>query len=141
MRFQQALTCLSLIVFCNTNNVSAEENDAVDEQSFHLGFMHPNGVDAAGYGVEKKFYNNIYSFYNFGFPSLAAIGFTYYEEHKENGLTATAGVGIGFIMYGSVAYQWKMEQQHYLKFGAGLATGVAYSGIFPVLSYEYRFKP
>jgi len=139
MQFQKTFYYLSLIVCCHANFVFAEDINVVDEQSFHLGLMHPNGVDMAGYSVERKFSNDIYRFYNFGFPSLAAIGFTYYEKHKGNGFTATAGVGIGFVMYGSVAYQWKVEQQHYLKFGAGLATGVAYSGAFPVMSYEYRF--
>jgi hypothetical protein len=128
MRFQQALCYLSLIFFCHANTVLAEDIDGVDEKSFHVGLMHPNGVDVAGYSVEKKLSNNTYSFYNFGLPSLAAIGFTYYEEYKGNGFTATAGIGIGFVMYGSVAYQWKIEQQNYLKFGAGLATG-----------YEHRF--
>jgi hypothetical protein len=140
MQIQKTLRCVSLIVCCNVNIAFAEDIDVVDEQSFHLGFMHPNGVDAAGYSVEKKFNNSIYSFYNFGFPSLAAMGFTYYEEHKGNGLTATAGVVIGFIIYGSIGYQCKIEQQHYLRFGAGLATGVAYSGMYPVISYEYRFE-
>jgi hypothetical protein len=139
MRIQKILCCLSLVFVFHANFVFAGDIEVTDEQSFHLGLMHPNGVDVAGYSVEKKFSNNIYSFYNFGLPSLAAIGFTYYEEHKGNGFTATAGVGIGFVMYGSVAYQWKIEQQHYLKFGAGLAAGVAYSGVFPVMSYEYRF--
>lgn len=139
MGFQKALCYICLIVFFHANTVLAEDMNDVDGKSFHLGLMHPNGVDVAGYSVEKKLSNNTYSFYNFGFPSLAAIGFTYYEEHKGNGFTATAGIGIGFVMYGSVAYQWKIEQQNYFKFGAGLATGIAYSGVFPVMSYEHRF--
>ena len=139
MRSQQAFCYLSLIFFLHASFVFAEDIDVANEQSFHLGLLHPNGVDMAGYSVEKKFSNDIYSFYNFGFPSLAAIGFTYYAEHKGDGFTATAGVGIGFVMYGSIAYQWKIEQQNYFKFGAGLATGIAYSGVFPVMSYEHRF--
>jgi len=68
------------------------------------------------------------------------MGLGYHEEHGGSGISATAGVGIGFVLYGSVAYQWKIEQLHYLKLGAGLASGVAYTGVFPVLSYEYRFE-
>jgi len=114
--------------------------DALRVQSVHLGLVHPAGVDAVGYSVEGKFSNDLYSFYTFGYPALAAMGFTYYEQYGGNGLTATAGVGIGFILYGSVAYQWRIGQQHFFKFGAGLGTGVSYNGAFPVLSYEYRFE-
>jgi len=142
MRFQNVLHFLSmlLIYFHYANIAVADETTAAKEKSVHLGLMHPNGVDVAGYSVEKSFSNNIYSFYNFGIPSFAAAGFTYYEERKGNGFSATAGVGLGFVLYGSAAYQWKIDPQNYLKFGAGLVAGVAYSGIFPVMSYEYRFE-
>lgn len=93
----------------------------------------------AGYSVEKEFSHNVYSFYTFGFPALAAIGLTYYQRYNGDGVTATAGAGIGFVLYGSVGYQWRTGKQDYIKLGAGLATGVAYSGAIPVLSYEHRF--
>jgi hypothetical protein len=140
MRFTTTFKSLPLILFCYAAVAVAEEMDATSVQSFHLGLVHPAGVDVVGYSVEKKFSNGLYSFYTFGFPALAAMGFTYYEQYGGNGLTATAGVGIGFILYGSAAYQWRIGQQHFLKFGAGLGTGVSYNGAFPVLSYEYRFE-
>jgi hypothetical protein len=108
-------------------------------ESIHLGFMYPNGVDIAGYTVEKKFSNELYSFYTFGVPSFAAVGVTYNKNYKGNGVTGSFGVGIGSIMYGSFAYQWQIGKSDYLKLGAGLTTGVAYSGGFPALSYEHRF--
>lgn len=42
-------------------------------------------------------------------------------------------------MYASLAFQWKIHMMDYLKLGAGLTTGVAYTGVYPVLSYEHRF--
>lgn len=117
----------------------AQENDAPHISSAHFGLVHPEGVDVAGYSVEQKFANNVYSFYTFGFPSLAAIGFSYYEQYAGNGLSATAGVGVGFVVYGSVSYQLRIGQQDFIKLGAGWGAGVAYSGGYPVLSYEHRF--
>ena len=92
-----------------------------------------------GYSVEKKLKNNIYSFYNFGIPSFSALGINYYQAYNDSGVTGTIGVGIGSIMYASLAYQWKIHMMDYLKLGAGFATGVAYTGAYPVLSYEHRF--
>jgi hypothetical protein len=117
----------------------AQENDTPHISSAHFGLVHPEGVDVAGYSVERKFDGNVYSFYTFGFPSLAAIGFSYYGQYAGNGLTATAGVGVGFVLYGSVAYQFRAGQNDFIKLGAGWGAGVAYSGGYPVLSYEHRF--
>lgn len=143
MQLRLAFAFLLAIIFSNENNAVAEQSDTEQTQSFHLGLMHPNGVDLAGYSVEKKFSNafsnNIYSFYNFGFPSLAATGFSFYGNRNGNGFTATAGIGIGFVLYGSAAYQCKIEQDQYIKLGAGLGFGVAHSGLLTVISYEYRF--
>lgn len=143
MRFSHVFSCLFIIASCD-GNIALAADDPANEQSFHLGLFHPNGVDLAGYSVERKFSNqfsdHIYSYYNFGFPSLAATGLSYYENRHGNGLTATAGVGIGFVLYGSAAYQWKIEHDQYVKLGAGLGFGVAYGGLLPVISYEHRFK-
>jgi hypothetical protein len=108
-------------------------------RSYHLGLMYPNGVDFVGYTVEDKIKNNLYRFYTFGFPSIAAIGVTYCDNHEGNGLAATFGVGIGSVMYGSIAYQLQIKETHFVKLGAGLTTGIVYNGVYPVLSYEHRF--
>ena len=108
-------------------------------KSIHLGLLYPNGVDVAGYSVEKKISADVYRFYTFGFPSLAAIGVSYCGDFGGDGFTCTVGVGIGSVLYGSVAYQWQVNASHYWKLGAGVTAGVAYSGVYPVLSYEYRF--
>jgi len=109
-------------------------------KSIHLGFLYPNGVDVAGYSVERQISADVYRFYTFGAPSLAAIGLSYYGDFEGDGFTSTVGIGIGSILYGSVAYQWQADTLHYWKLGAGLTAGVAYSGVYPVLSYEYRFE-
>lgn len=108
-------------------------------QSVHAGFLYPNGVDVVGYSVEKQIRDHLYRFYTFGIPSFAAIGVGYYKNYDGNGLSAAFGVGIGSIMYGSLSYQWKIGKVDYLKLGAGVTTGVAYTGSYPVVSYEYRF--
>jgi hypothetical protein len=105
----------------------------------HAGFLYPNGVDLAGYTVEQSIADNVYYFYTFGFPSLAAAGLSYYADYEGNGLSGTVGVGIGSVLYASLVYQWKIANKQYLKTGAGFATGVAYTGAYPALSYEYRF--
>lgn len=125
-----------LLIFLSFTSSAATE-DVIE--SFHLGGLHPNGVDVVGYSVEKKLKNNIYSFYNFGIPSFSALGINYYQAYNDSGVTGTIGVGIGSIMYASLAYQWKIHMMDYLKLGAGFATGVAYTGAYPVLSYEHRF--
>lgn len=144
MRLRHIYILLCFAVLLNINNALADSEGAAKEQSFHMGLMHPNGVDLAGYSVEKKFNNelsnNIYHFYNFGFPSLAATGFSFYENRNGNGFTATAGVGIGFVMYGSAAYQLKIDKNQFIKLGAGLGFGILHSGLFTVISYEHRFK-
>ena len=78
--------------------------------------MHPSGVDFIGFTNEEYIQNNIYSFYTFGFPSLAATGFNYYENYSENGLNATIGIGIGSVLFTSIAYQWNIGTTSYLKF-------------------------
>lgn len=137
MKIIKACYTLLLALLCTTNLAVARD---AAQTSFHLGLVHPNGVDVVGYSVEKKLSDRIYSFYNFGIPSFAATGLTFYQQYSGTDFTVTAGVGIGFVMYGSAANQWKIEQQQYLKLGAGLAAGVAHSGVIPVLSYEYRFE-
>jgi len=119
-----AILLLSFSVFAGA--------DQSKVRSFHLGFMYPNGVDLAGYTVEKKIRDNFYSFYTFGFPSLAAAGIGYYRNYEGNGLSGAFGVGIGSVMYGSLAYQLKIGKMNFLKLG--------YSGVYPALSYEHRFN-
>jgi len=93
----------------------------------------------AAYSVEKRISTNVFRFYTFVIPSLAAVGISYYRNYGGDGLTSTVGVGIGTVLYGSVAHQWQMVKSRYLKQGAGVTSGVAYSGVYPVLQYEYRF--
>lgn len=107
--------------------------------SFHGGFFHPSGVDVAGYTVEHR-WRGVYPYYTFGIPSFAAAGVAVYQNHDRHGVVATAGVGIGSIAYASAAYQWKLREGTFLKAGAGYATGIAYSGLFPVASIEWRRK-
>lgn len=127
-----------LICLARTACADADEKDSVP--SVHAGFLYPNGVDVAGYTVERKpeAGGKLYRFYTFGFPSLAAAGVSYYDNFDGSGLVATAGVGIGFVLYSSVAYQWRLDGKQYIKLGVGYATGIAYSGAFPALSYEHR---
>ncbi len=137
-------TCLRLFIFIvvillSTSSLCSAADDAEGARSLHAGFLYPNGVDVAGYTVEKRIGSDFYRFYTFGFPSLAALGLSYYSHYEGSGFSGTIGVGIGFVLYGSLAYQWKIAEMHYLKTGAGYATGIAYTGVFPVLSYEYRF--
>jgi hypothetical protein len=139
MNLQKCFKYLPFILSCYASLAGAADDERSKLRSAHLGFVHPEGVDLAGYSVETKLGNNVYSFYTFGIPSIAALGLSYYEQYNGNGFFASAGAGIGFVLYGSVAYQWKIEQQHFFKLGAGLAAGVAYSGAIPVMSYEYRF--
>lgn len=115
--------------------------DGHQAASYHIGFLYPNGVDVAGYSVEKQLENHFYRFHTFGYPSFAALGVSYYQRYQDSGFVATFGVGVGSIMYTSAAYQWQLGMQDYLKLGAGFATGVAYTGSYPVLSYEHRFRP
>jgi hypothetical protein len=138
MRFWKPLQCFSLILICYAGYAAAEDSHGVSVRSAHIGFLHPEGVDVAGYSMEEEFADEIYFFVTFGYPALAATGLTYYEQYGGNGLTATAGVGLGFVLYTSLGYQWQIGQQHFLKAGAGWAAGIAYEGAFPVLSYEYR---
>jgi hypothetical protein len=130
---------LIVIVLLSATSVCFAENDATGARSLHAGFLYPNGVDVVGYTVEKRIGSDFYGFYTFGFPSLAAAGLSYYSNYVGSGLSGTIGVGIGFVLYGSLVYQWKITEMHYLKTGAGYATGIAYTGVYPALSYEYRF--
>lgn len=111
-------------------------------ESLHIGFLHPNGVDLVGYSREKPLNDNVYRFYTFGLPSIAAMGINYYANgYGRNGLNATIGVGIGSVAYVSLAYQWKLDANSNLKLGAGYTAGVAYSGVYPALAYEHQLSP
>lgn len=127
--------CFLLIIPSYVNALAGEGKT----ESFHLGALYPNGVDVAGYTVEKEISNNAYLFYTFGLPSVAALGISYYNNYNGDGFTGTVGVGIGSAAYGSLAYQWKLKERDFLKLGAGVTAGIAYSGLYPVLSFEHRF--
>jgi len=126
-----------LILFFAPSLSAAEERTATS--LVHAGFLYPNGVDLAGYTVERSIADNVYYFYTFGFPSLAAAGLSYYADYEGNGLSGTIGVGLGSVLYASLVYQWKIADKQYLKTGAGFTTGIAYTGAYPALSYEHRF--
>jgi len=108
--------------------------------SFHAGFLDHNGVDIVGYTVEHKLKNRLYGYYNFGLPSIAAAGISYYFDYYNNGLVATVGVGIGSVAYSSLLYQIRISDKHVVKIGAGYTTSIVYTGIYPAVSYEMRFK-
>ena len=133
--FKRVLIVLVLLFAASL--CAAEERTATS--SVHAGFLYPNGVDLAGYTVERSISDSIYSFYTFGLPSLAAAGLSYYADYEGNGLSGAIGVGIGSVLYASLVYQWKIADKQYLKTGAGFTTGIAYTGAYPALSYEYRF--
>lgn len=114
------------------------ETPSTRTASFHGGFFHPSGVDVAGYTVEHRWERGLHAYYTFGIPSFAAAGLSFYQNHEKHGLVATAGLGIGSIGYASLAYQWKFREGTFIKAGAGYATGIAYSGLFPVASIEWR---
>jgi len=130
-------TFIVLILLLAPVLCAAEERTATS--SVHAGFLYPNGVDVAGYTVEQSIADNVYYFYTFGFPSLAAAGLSYYTDYTGDGLSGAIGVGIGSVLYASLVYQWKIADKQYLKTGAGFTTGIAYTGAYPALSYEYRF--
>ena len=104
-------------LFCSMSSLlplshgHAQADDSI--RSMHLGLLYPNGVDVAGYSVEKKISADVYRFYTFGFPSLAAVGLSYYRKYGGDGLTSAVGVGIGSVLYGSIAYQWQADASHY----------------------------
>lgn len=130
-----------VLFICGAMTATAAESSLSKRaSSAHAGFFYPNGVDIAGYTVENALSHNFYGYYTFGVPSFAAAGVSYYHDYEGHGLTATLGVGIGSVLYTSIAYQLQLAGQHYLKLGGGYTTGVAYSGLYPALAYEYRFK-
>jgi hypothetical protein len=132
------LICMALI-----GAAPAENGDTSSQgrtASLHAGFLYPNGVDLAGYTVEHELKHGFYYYYTFGFPSLAATGISYYSGYNDDGLAATAGVGIGSVLYASLVYQLHILHEHFIKLGAGYTTGIAYTGVYPALSYEFRFK-
>ncbi|MDD2898043.1 MAG: hypothetical protein PHI31_04955 [Desulfuromonadaceae bacterium] len=119
---------------------TAEAEQPRRTSSVHAGFLYPAGVDVAGYTAEVGLSDHWYWYYTFGFPSLAATGFSCYADYDGNGPVATAGVGIGSVAYASVVYQLRVADNQYLKLGGGYTTGVAYTGLYPALSYEMRFR-
>lgn len=107
--------------------------------SFHVGFLYPNGIDLAGFSVEHELSHSLYWYYTVGLPSIAGAGVTYYDDFNDNGLAATIGVGIGSVLYSSLVYQVRVADKQFIKLGVGYTTGIAYTGVYPALSYEYRF--
>ena len=112
---------------------------SVDVQSFHVGFLHPNGVDVIGYSSEKPLSNHFYRFYSFGFPSLAAIGINYYNDFDGDGVSANVGIGVGSVLYSSMCYRWLAFHSSSFRLGAGYTTSIVYNGWYPVLAFEARF--
>ena len=107
--------------------------------TIHAGFFYPNGIDLIGYTAENTIKTDIYYYYTFGFPSIAATGISYYSNYISNSVVISIGVGIGSIGYSSLEYQLRVADKQYIKLGVGYTTGIAYTGMYPVLSYEYRF--
>lgn len=139
--YQLLLIILTLLIICTAVDAALGETAAPERTtSVHAGFLDPNGVDVIGYSAERDLSNNFYHFYTFGFPSLAATGISYYCNYNGNGLAATVGIGIGSVAYTSLVYQLHFAERHVIKLGGGYTTGVAYTGLYPALSYEMRFK-
>ena len=134
-----------LLVFSITHAGAADE--AV--RSFHVGVLHPNGIDLLGYSVERHMDNKLYWYYTIGVPSVLAIGITHYSNHDGNGLTATLGAGLGYSLYAAIAYQLKLGNKNFLKLGAASTFATYYPfapsevsyyvETHPVIAYEYRF--
>lgn len=116
------------------------ESEPARTSSVHAGFLSPAGVDVAGYTAEVSLNGRWYWFYTFGFPALAATGLSCYADYDGNGPVATAGVGVGSVAYASVVYQLRVAHNQFLKLGGGYTTGIAYTGLYPALSYELRFR-
>ena len=136
----KSIMTAGLIIFVLAADTRGDSDRKEKEESFHAGFLYNNGVDVAGYTVEHKLKNRLYGYYTFGLPSLAAAGICYYSDYNHNGFAATLGVGIGSVLYSSLVYQIRIASEHFIKLGAGYTTGIAYTGVFPALSYEIRFK-
>lgn len=139
------LTAIYILVICVIlfGASSAAHGDSYLQgrtASFHAGFFSPNGVDLVGYTVEHELKHGFYGYYNFGFPSLVAAGISYYSDYNDNGPAVTVGVGVGSIFYSSLVYQLRIAEQKFIKLGVGYTTGIAYTGAYPSLSYEFRFK-
>ncbi|NND71439.1 MAG: hypothetical protein HKN43_07660 [Rhodothermales bacterium] len=144
VRNKWLLTC-SLLVFAIAD--ASASGDAVS--SFHVGVLHPNGMDFLGYSVEKHMDNRLYWYYTIGVPSFLAIGITHYNNRDGNGLTATFGAGLGYTFYAAIAYQVKLGKKHFLKLGAAgtIATYYPFAPIEKsyyvertgIIAYEYRF--
>ena len=124
----------------NICHAHAESEPKRRTSSFHAGFLYPAGVDVVGYTAETSLNGRWYWYYTFGFPSIAATGFSCYADYDGNGPVATAGIGIGSVAYASVVYQLRVAKNQFFKLGGGYTAGIAYSGLFPVLSYEVRFR-
>lgn len=137
---QLLLIVLTLLIICMAGATFGETAPPGRTTSLHAGFLDPNGVDVIGYSAERDLGNKFYHFYTFGFPSLAATGISYYCNYNGSGLAATVGVGIGSVAYTSLVYQLHFAERHVIKLGGGYTTGVAYTGLYPALSYELRFK-
>ena len=136
LKLIRAVYIICLLLFTSGQVVASEEGMA----SYHYGLFHPSGIDIFGYSVEEKISENTYKYYSFGIPSFAAIGVNYYENYTGNGITTSAGVGLGTLFNVSVAYQFHTSADNYFKLGAGFTSNIAYNGFFSVLSYEQRFK-
>lgn len=135
---------LVAFILLTTGMVGAASGETAAAQgrisSLHAGFLDPKGVDLFGYSVEHDLTNNFYSFYTFGLPSLAAAGISYYGNYTGNGPAVTVGIGVGSVLYAAVVYQLHVAERHVIKLGGGYTTGVAYTGLFPALSYEVRYE-
>jgi len=132
----KSIAFLYLLFVTFTASLQADERQT---ESYHAGILHPDGVDIIGYTNETKIENHIYRFYTFGFPSLAAVGINFYADYYDNGINANIGVGVGTVAYASLNYRWVLHQRNKIRFGAGFMTGVAYTGWYPVISYETNF--
>ena len=131
----------TILIACLLSLLWAGSSAAADgkTRSEHIGFLYPAGVDVAGYTSETRIRDNVYRYYTFGFPSLAAIGFSYYSRYDGNGFIAMIGFALGPGANGAIGYQLRFDKLQYLKLGLGFAQGIAYSGVFPAFSYEHRY--
>ena len=138
-QMQKACLMLMLLLPASMTQADPSENST---SSVHAGFLYPNGVDLAGYTNEARLtgYNKLYRYYTFGIPALAAAGIAHYQDYNGNGLMVSGGAGIGFIVQAAAAYQWQLAHKQFIRLGAGWAAGIAYSGFYPAISYEYRLE-
>lgn len=144
-QYAGAIVLFAACCFCRT--AYSDDSEVRQMHAIHAGFFFPDGMDSLGFSSTVQFHEHCHRYYTFGYPAIAALGISCYQDFWGKGWTASLGTGLGLLNQGNItlAYQWPIQAESsdtdtYVRLGVGYASSLIFNGAVPIIALEQRWK-